>query len=87
MEQEIELTAKEFSLLEIFMRHPGEVLSRFQLLEPQDDGVAPRLRYPPAQLGNRLRVLTDLEADLKRFAFERARSWQYDAGHFEAVKG
>lgn len=30
---EVELSAKEFSLLEIFMRHPGEVLSRFQLLE------------------------------------------------------
>jgi two-component system, OmpR family, response regulator len=32
-DREIELSAKEFSLLEIFMRRPGEVLSRFQLLE------------------------------------------------------
>jgi two-component system OmpR family response regulator len=30
---EIALSAKEFSLLEVFMRRPGEVLSRFQLLE------------------------------------------------------
>jgi two-component system OmpR family response regulator len=30
---EIELSAKEFAILETFMRHPGEVLSRFQLLE------------------------------------------------------
>src|SRR3954452_15171805 len=30
---EIELTAKEFALLEAFMRRPGEVLSRHQLLE------------------------------------------------------
>jgi two-component system OmpR family response regulator len=30
---EIDLTAKEFALLESFMRHPGEVLSRDQLLE------------------------------------------------------
>jgi two-component system, OmpR family, response regulator len=30
---EVELTAKEFALLEAFMRRPGEVLSRFQLLE------------------------------------------------------
>jgi len=30
---EIELTAKEFALLETFMRRPGEVLSRYQLLE------------------------------------------------------
>ena len=30
---EISLSTKEFSLLEAFMRHPGEVLSRYQLLE------------------------------------------------------
>jgi two-component system OmpR family response regulator len=30
---EISLSSKEFSLLECFMRRPGEVLSRFQLLE------------------------------------------------------
>jgi two-component system OmpR family response regulator len=30
---EIELSAKEFALLETFMRHPGEVLSHLQLLE------------------------------------------------------
>ena len=30
---QISLSAKEFSLLEVFMRRPGEVLSRFQLLE------------------------------------------------------
>ncbi|MGH2711692.1 MAG: response regulator transcription factor [Actinomycetota bacterium] len=29
----IELTAKEFALLEFFMRHPGEVLSRTRLIE------------------------------------------------------
>jgi two-component system OmpR family response regulator len=32
-EAEIELSPKEFSVLETFMRRPGEVLSRFQLLE------------------------------------------------------
>jgi two-component system OmpR family response regulator len=30
---EIELSTKEFAVLEVFMRRPGEVLSRFQLLE------------------------------------------------------
>ena len=30
---EISLSAKEFALLEIFMRRPGEVLSRYALLE------------------------------------------------------
>jgi two-component system OmpR family response regulator len=29
----VELTAKEFALLECFMRHPGEVLSRTRLIE------------------------------------------------------
>jgi two-component system, OmpR family, response regulator len=32
-DDEIQLSAKEFSILETFMRRPGEVLSRFQLLE------------------------------------------------------
>jgi two-component system OmpR family response regulator len=32
-ETEIDLSAKEFALLETFMRHPGEVLSRFELIE------------------------------------------------------
>ncbi len=32
-ETEVSLTAKEFALLEYFMRHPGEVLSRTRLLE------------------------------------------------------
>ena len=30
---EVSLSAKEFRLLEVFMRHPGEVLTRYQLLE------------------------------------------------------
>jgi two-component system, OmpR family, response regulator len=30
---DIDLSAKEFALLEAFMRHPGQVLSRYQLLE------------------------------------------------------
>src|SRR5262245_11570356 len=32
-EAEIALSPKEFALLEVFMRHPGEVLSRLQLLD------------------------------------------------------
>jgi two-component system OmpR family response regulator len=32
-EDEISLSAKEFTLLEVFMRNPGQVLSRTQLLE------------------------------------------------------
>jgi two-component system, OmpR family, response regulator len=31
--REITLSTKELQLLEVFMRHPGEVLSRYQLLE------------------------------------------------------
>jgi two-component system OmpR family response regulator len=32
-EREIDLAAREFALLEYFMRHPGQVLSRSQILE------------------------------------------------------
>jgi two-component system, OmpR family, response regulator len=32
-ETEIELSAKEFAILEVFMRRPGELLSRYALLE------------------------------------------------------
>jgi two-component system, OmpR family, response regulator len=32
-DQEIELTPKEFGLLELFLRHPGEALSRTRILE------------------------------------------------------
>jgi two-component system OmpR family response regulator len=32
-DEEVELSAKEFALLETFIRHPGQVLSRFELLE------------------------------------------------------
>jgi two-component system OmpR family response regulator len=32
-DHEVPLSAKEFRLLEVFMRHPGEVLTRYQLLE------------------------------------------------------
>jgi two-component system, OmpR family, response regulator len=35
---ELSLTPTEFSMLEMFMRHPGEVLSRFELLEHVWDG-------------------------------------------------
>jgi two-component system, OmpR family, response regulator len=31
--EELSLTPREFGLLEVFMRHPGDVLSRFELLE------------------------------------------------------
>ena len=37
-EREITLSAKEFALLEEFMRRPGEVLTRFHLLEHAWDG-------------------------------------------------
>jgi two-component system, OmpR family, response regulator len=32
-EREVELTPKEFALLELFLRHPGEALSRTRILE------------------------------------------------------
>jgi two-component system OmpR family response regulator len=38
---DIPLTAKEFELLEVFMRHPGELLTRDRLLETAWDGTRP----------------------------------------------
>jgi two-component system, OmpR family, response regulator len=32
-DMELSLTPREFAMLELFMRHPGEALSRFELLE------------------------------------------------------
>jgi two-component system, OmpR family, response regulator len=32
-EDELDLTAREFAMLELFMRRPGEALTRFELLE------------------------------------------------------
>jgi two-component system, OmpR family, response regulator len=37
-ERELTLTPREFAMLELFMRRPGEVLSRFELLEHVWDG-------------------------------------------------
>jgi len=36
--EDLSLTAREFALLEVFMRRPGQVLSRFELLEHVWDG-------------------------------------------------
>jgi two-component system, OmpR family, response regulator len=37
-DDELSLTPREFALLEMFMRHPGQVLSRFELIEHVWDG-------------------------------------------------
>jgi two-component system, OmpR family, response regulator len=37
-ERELSLTPREFAMLELFMRRPGEVLTRFELLEHVWDG-------------------------------------------------
>ncbi len=37
-DDELTLTPREFAMLELFMRHPGEVLTRFELLEHVWDG-------------------------------------------------
>jgi two-component system, OmpR family, response regulator len=37
-DRELSLTPREFAMLELFMRRPGEVLSRFELLEHVWDG-------------------------------------------------
>jgi two-component system, OmpR family, copper resistance phosphate regulon response regulator CusR len=55
----VELTAREFSLTETFMRHPGQVLSREQLLSqvwgydfaPESNVVDVYIRYLRKKLG------------------------------------
>jgi DNA-binding response OmpR family regulator len=57
----VELTAREFALLETLMRHPGQVLSRGQLLsqvwgygfEPDSNVVEVYIRYLRAKIGHR----------------------------------
>jgi DNA-binding response OmpR family regulator len=56
----VELTAREFSLIETFLRHPGQVLSREQLLshvwgydfDPGSNVVDVYVRYLRRKLGD-----------------------------------
>jgi DNA-binding response OmpR family regulator len=59
-ERVVELTAREFALLEVFLRHPGQVLSREQLLshvwgydfDPGSNVVDVYVRYLRRKLGD-----------------------------------
>jgi two-component system OmpR family response regulator len=52
-DMEIPLSAKEFQLLEVFMRHPDQVLSRYQLLEGAwDNGYEHRSNVIDVYLGH-----------------------------------
>jgi DNA-binding response OmpR family regulator len=59
-ERVVELTAREFALAEVFLRHPGQVLSREQLLshvwgydfDPGSNVVDVYVRYLRRKLGN-----------------------------------
>ena len=59
-EVEHELTSREFSMLEMFLRHPGQVLSREQLLngvwgfdyDPGSNVVDVYVRYLRKKLGD-----------------------------------
>jgi DNA-binding response OmpR family regulator len=61
-EQTVELTAREFTLMETLLRHPGQVLSREQLLshvwgydfDPNSNVVDVYIRYLRRKLGNDL---------------------------------
>ena len=63
--QRVELTAREFALAEVFLRHPGQVLSREQLLslvwgydyDPGSNVVDVYIRYLRKKLGDR-RIVT-----------------------------
>ena len=59
-ERIVELTAREFALAEVFLRHPGQVLSREQLLshvwgydfDPGSNVVDVYIRYLRRKLGD-----------------------------------
>ena len=59
---EHDLTAREFTMLEFFLRHPGQVISRVQLLsrvwglghDPASNVVDVYIRYLRQKLGNDL---------------------------------
>jgi two-component system, OmpR family, copper resistance phosphate regulon response regulator CusR len=59
-DRQIDLTAREFALLETFLRHPGQVLSREQLLnrvwgldfDPESNVVDVYVRYLRRKLGD-----------------------------------
>jgi len=59
---ELDLTAREFTMLEFFLRHPGQVISREQLLsrvwglghDPASNVVDVYIRYLRQKLGNDL---------------------------------
>jgi len=61
-ERTVELTAREFNLMETLLRHPGQVLSREQLLshvwgydfDPGSNVVDLYIRYLRRKLGNDL---------------------------------
>ena len=69
---EIELSAKEFALLELFMRRPDEVLTRFQLLEGAWD----------YEYENRSNVI-DVYVGYLRQKIDRP----FDRGSLETVRG
>ena len=59
-ERVVELTAREFALVEVFLRHPGQVLTREQLLshvwgydfDPGSNVVDVYVRYLRRKLGD-----------------------------------
>jgi two-component system, OmpR family, response regulator len=55
----VELTAREFALLEVLMRHPGEVLSRSRLIDAVwDEAGSPDSNVVDVYLGH-LRAKVD----------------------------
>lgn len=57
----VDLTAREFVLLEPFLRHPGQVLSRERILSPvRGYGFDPGSNGPPCSYGTRARPPTSV---------------------------
>jgi DNA-binding response OmpR family regulator len=76
--REVALTAKEFLLLEYFMRHPGRVMSRDRLLSEvwgyQYTGGTRTVDVHVRRLREKLPLLTDALITVKQFGYKLAES-------------
>ncbi len=79
--REIDLSAREFALAEAFLRHPGQVLSREQLLShiwgydyDPSNIVEVYIRYLRNKIGPQTRIVTLRGAGYLAYPRERGRS-------------
>lgn len=86
-EGELDLSAKEFALLELFMRHPGEMLSRSRILEELWDFAYEGVSNIVDQHVARLRRKIDPPNDASVIDTVRGNGYRLRGSSTEAVHG